>query len=135
MDSAWHSDGEFVEALQLPADGPLRMDGLTVILQASRKIPSVIAEVLARQKKNATEMHAFLMHQANQNLIDRVARALEVDRSRFVSNIARYGNTSSASMLIAADGYFAATKPLPGEWFCFASFGAGFQWGALLSRA
>ena len=42
------------------------------------------------------------MHQANQNLIVEVAPALEVAPEKFYSNIARYGNTSSASMLIAA---------------------------------
>ncbi len=46
------------------------------------------------------------MHQANQNLMDRVARALEVDAARFYSNIRRYGNTSSASMLIAASEWW-----------------------------
>ena len=42
------------------------------------------------------------MHQANQNLIVRVAEAVGVAAERFYSNIHKYGNTSSASMLIAA---------------------------------
>jgi 3-oxoacyl-[acyl-carrier-protein] synthase-3 len=134
IDSAWHSDGQFVEALQLPLDGPLRMDGLSVILQASRKIPAVIAEVLDRNNITAGQLRGVIMHQANQNLIQRVAKALALDTSRFFSNIARYGNTSSASMLIAADEYLSSNPPNTGELFCFAAFGAGFQWGSLLTR-
>ena len=44
------------------------------------------------------------MHQANRNLIVRVAKALGVGAEKFYCNIERYGNTSSASMLIAALG-------------------------------
>jgi len=38
------------------------------------------------------------MHQANLNLITRVAQALDVAESRFFCNVQRYGNTSSASL-------------------------------------
>jgi hypothetical protein len=74
------------------------------------------------------------MHQANRNLIDRVARALDVPASRFYANIGRYGNTSSASMLIAAAEWREIAQPRPGDTVCFAAFGAGFHWGALLAR-
>ena len=130
-----HSDGAFTEALALDLDGPVKMDGRTVILQAGRKIPAAIGELLARHSVPPDAVTAFLMHQANQNLIDRVAKVVGVESGRFVSNIARYGNTSSASMLIAASEYFEARKPEPGENFCFAAFGAGFHWGALLAKA
>jgi 3-oxoacyl-[acyl-carrier-protein] synthase-3 len=74
------------------------------------------------------------MHQANQNLMDRVARALGVDAARFYSNIRRYGNTSSASMLIAAEEWWRAGGAEQGDLVCFAAFGAGFHWGALLAE-
>ena len=130
-----HSDGAFSESLALNFEGPVHMDGRTVILQASRKIPKAIMDLLTRHTLEPTNVKAFLMHQANQNLIDRVAKAVGVECSRFVSNIARYGNTSSASMLIAASEHFAAQTPNTGEIFCFAAFGAGFHWGALLAQA
>jgi 3-oxoacyl-[acyl-carrier-protein] synthase-3 len=72
------------------------------------------------------------MHQANQNLIDKMARTLNVPTCKFFSNIARYGNTSSASMLIAAAEWWRGNQPAPGADICFAGFGAGFHWGALL---
>lgn len=133
LGSALHSDGAFAEDLKLSFDRPLEMNGRSVILQASRKIPRAISDLLDKHGRKAADVGTFLMHQANQNLIDRVALALEVPAERFYSNIARYGNTSSASMLIAAaewaEAGWSADKPI-----CFAAFGAGFHWGALLAE-
>ncbi len=129
------SDGNFSEDLRLE-DSTFQMNGRSVILQASRKIPRVIAQLLDKHSLRASDIKTFLMHQANQNLMDRVADALHVERTRFFSNIARYGNTSSASMLIAAAEWWrespAQSEGMP---FCFAAFGAGFHWGALLAEA
>jgi 3-oxoacyl-[acyl-carrier-protein] synthase-3 len=110
------------------------MNGRSVILQASRKIPRAIGEVLSRNSLAAGDVDVFLMHQANQNLIVRVAQAAGVPDSRFWSNIARYGNTSSASMLIAADEWERESGFRPGRRVVFAVFGAGFHWGALLAE-
>ncbi len=133
MDSALHSDGAFSEDLRLGFDSSFEMNGRTVIMQASRKIPAVIQEVLDRRSVKASEVAAFLMHQANQNLIDRVAKSLGVESAKFYSNISRYGNTSSASMLIAAHEWWSASKPASGGRICFCAFGAGFTWGAALA--
>jgi 3-oxoacyl-[acyl-carrier-protein] synthase III len=135
LHSALHSDGAFAADLRLDFNAPLTMNGRSVILQASRKIPAAIAEVLAQHGQSAASVEVFLMHQANQNLMDRVARALEVEPSRFYSNIRRYGNTSSASMLIAAAEWWLDPGPRPGDLICFAAFGAGYHWGALLAQA
>ena len=63
-----------------------------------------------------------------------LAAALEVPSGRFYSNIRRYGNTSSASMLIAADEWQRESGFEPGKPVVFAGFGAGFHWGALLAE-
>ncbi len=134
IDSILHSDGAYAEDLRLDFDGRLAMNGLAVIMQASRKIPAGIVELLQKHSVNAGDVAIFLMHQANQNLIVRVAKALGVPSERFHSNIARYGNTSSASMLIAASEYLRDESLASGAKICFAAFGAGFHWGALLAE-
>jgi 3-oxoacyl-[acyl-carrier-protein] synthase-3 len=133
LDSVLHTDGAFRDDLALDWGSPLRMNGLTVILQAARKLPAVIDEVLKRQNIPAKDVAQFVMHQANQNLIMRVAKGLGVDPASMFSNVARYGNTSSASMFIAAAEW---EPPLlePGSLVVFAGFGAGFNWGALVAR-
>jgi 3-oxoacyl-[acyl-carrier-protein] synthase-3 len=129
-----HSDGSFEKDLHLDCNGPLKMDGLTVILQSSRKLPAAILEVLDKTGYTPTDVEAFILHQANQNLTIRIARSLRVSEQRFVSNIHKYGNTSSASMLIAATEWmYNASIPQDGL-VMFAAFGAGFHWGALIGR-
>jgi 3-oxoacyl-[acyl-carrier-protein] synthase-3 len=56
---------------------------------------------------------------------------LGVPAERFYCNIERFGNTSSASMLIAAAEYFEG-RPMTAKPVVFAAFGAGFHWGAVL---
>jgi 3-oxoacyl-[acyl-carrier-protein] synthase-3 len=71
------------------------------------------------------------MHQANRNLLAKIAKELKVPEERFFSNIVSFGNTSSASLLIAAKQWSeSATVTGP---IVFAAFGAGLQWGALLA--
>jgi 3-oxoacyl-[acyl-carrier-protein] synthase-3 len=104
------------------------MNGLSVIMQASRKLPGVMQEVLAAENLPAENVGAFVLHQANQNLLLRVAKALGVPAERFYSNIAHYGNTSSASLMIALAEWMAENPKGPAV---LAAFGAGFHWGAV----
>jgi 3-oxoacyl-[acyl-carrier-protein] synthase III len=129
------SDGAFAEDLKLEYQSGIAMNGRSVILQATRKIPRVISDLLGKLNVKAGDVGTFLMHQANQNLIDKVADSLGVDRKLFFSNIRRYGNTSSASMLIAASEWAVESGIRPGELICFAAFGAGYNWGALLAES
>ena len=131
LDAVLHTDGQSRDALAFDGTGSLKMNGLTVILQAARKIPSSITEVLARQNISAQQVTAFLLHQANLNLVTRVAKSLEVAPEKMFTNVQRYGNTSSASMLIAASEW-AETNPGPGP-IVFSAFGAGFHWGAIVA--
>jgi 3-oxoacyl-[acyl-carrier-protein] synthase-3 len=132
-DSLLASDGDFAAALRLDLDAPLYMDGRTIIMQAARKIPRAISELLERNRIPAAAVEAFLMHQANLNLITRVAQALAVPEDRFFRNIQRYGNTSSASLLIAAAEWRQQHPSPPAGPLVFAAFGAGLHWGALLA--
>ncbi len=134
VDAVLATDGEFSEALRLEFGAPLHMDGRAIILQASRKLPRVIGEVLERNHVQPTDVVTYLLHQANLNLITRVAQAVGAPEDRFYRNIARYGNTSSASLLIAAAEWWRGTGgTLPGP-IVLAAFGAGLNWGAVLAR-
>lgn len=131
-DSCLYTDGSSAEVLSV-ADGRFLMDGSAVILHASRKMPRAINELLARNQIAASHVQAFLLHQANLNLIARVAAALKTPPDRFFTNIARYGNTSSASLLIAADEWHRGQSgPLAGP-IVFSAFGSGLNWGAMLA--
>jgi 3-oxoacyl-[acyl-carrier-protein] synthase-3 len=131
LGSALHTDGQFSGDLSYDWTSPLKMNGLTVILQASRKLPAVISEVLDAQSIPASAVQTFLLHQANHNLLTRVAKALQVPPERVYSNVARYGNTSSASLLIAAAEW--SRENVSSAPVALAGFGAGLHWGAMVA--
>ena len=132
-DQALFTDGNYADSLQLQHSGFIQMKGLEVILQAARKIPRAILDLLERNHLTPDSAGVYLMHQANLNLIKKVAAALKVPDSLFFTNIARYGNTSSASLLIAAAEWHQSLTTPPDKPILLATFGAGFNWGAILA--
>jgi len=132
-DTALCTDGNYADALQLQHGGAIQMKGLDVIVQASRKIPRSIEDLLKKNNLTPSDVGVYLMHQANVNLIRKVATALKVAEERFFRNIDRYGNTSSASLLIAAAEWYAAKSTPLTIPIVLAAFGAGFNWGAILA--
>jgi 3-oxoacyl-[acyl-carrier-protein] synthase-3 len=131
-DFSLSTDGNYAEALQLPHGGAIQMKGLDVIIQASRKIPRSIKDLLEKNHLKPADVSLYLMHQANVNLIRKVATALDVPEDRFFRNIDRYGNTSSASLLIVASEWRAANPAPPSTPVVLGVFGAGFNWGSVL---
>ena len=134
LDVTLHSDGAYADQLCLGWDAPLKMNGRNVIQHASRKMPSAIRTVLERNEVCIDDVEAFLLHQANQHLLEKVVAAVGAPKEKLYTVLKKYGNTSSASMLIAADEYFREHKPSKGKYVVFAAFGAGYQWGAVLGK-
>lgn len=132
LDSVLHTDGQYRQELAYDGNSALRMNGLAIILQASRKLPAVIQELLHKHGMTPADVRAFLLHQANKNLLIKVAKVLTVPETRVFCNVERYGNTSSASLLIAAHEW--QQQPSLAGPVIFAAFGAGLQWGALLAE-
>jgi 3-oxoacyl-[acyl-carrier-protein] synthase-3 len=131
-DTCLHTDGNSAEALSI-ANSRIHMEGLIVIKHASKRMPEAILELLERNHIAATDIGTFLIHQANRVLLERIAKVIAAPVDRFFVNIDRYGNTSSASMLIAADEWRqSAPGPLAAP-IMFVAFGVGFTWGAALA--
>ncbi len=104
-----------------------------MIMHVARRLPRTIQELLDRNGRKAQEISAFLLHQANLNLIAKVARMLGAPDSRFFSNLNKYGNTSSASLLIAASEWYRQSDGKMDGPIVMGAFGAGLNWGALLA--
>jgi 3-oxoacyl-[acyl-carrier-protein] synthase-3 len=134
QDSVLASDGELASALELGTDSPLKMDGRTIILQAARKLPSIIRQLAERNNVALEDVQAFILHQANRNLILRVGQSLGVEEQKLFQNVNLYGNTSSASLLIAACEWWRNQPAVFDGPVVLAAFGAGLNWGAVLVR-
>lgn len=135
VDSSLHTDGTGSEDLRLAFAAPLEMRGRSVIRNAGKKLPAAIREVLHHSDLHPKEVDAYFVHQANLHVVEGVARALGAEKDSFPVNIREYGNTSSASMLIVADEYFCDRAVKSGRYFVFGAFGAGYHWGAVLTKS
>ena len=129
----WHSHSPD----DFAADYLPRMNGQSVILQASRRIVSACHTVLERNQLSVNEIRWVVPHQANANLLAQVARGLGLsqDNCEVISVLEDFGNTSSASMGIAFDVLRRSNRIETGDYVLLPAFGAGFTWGAGLCRA
>jgi 3-oxoacyl-[acyl-carrier-protein] synthase-3 len=128
------SDGAFADDLCLAPGGPLVMNGRAVIMQANKKLHASVNALLAQTGVRLADIDLFLFHQANLVLLKQVAKGLGIAEERLFFNLERYGNTSSASLLIAAAEAMEAGRMAPGSRILMAAFGAGFSYGSLLLR-
>ena len=114
-----------------------RMNGQSVILQASRRMVSAGRSLLERNQLTSKDVRWLVPHQANANLLAQVARGLGLGQSEceVVSVLEDLGNTSSASMGIALDSLRRAKKIKRDDYLLLPAFAAGFTWGAALCRA
>lgn len=119
------------------SDYVARMNGQSVILQASRRMVAACQAVLERNGLAAADVRWVVPHQANANLLAQVARGLRfpVDKGGVVSVLEDTGNTSSASMGIALDNLRRSERIQSDHYLLLPAFGAGFTWGAGLCRA
>ena len=79
-------------------------------------------------------MRWVVPHQANLRIIAQVAQRLDIPLDRFVLNIERYGNTSSASIPIALDEALRDGRIEKGDTVLMCALGAGVSWGSALVR-
>jgi 3-oxoacyl-[acyl-carrier-protein] synthase III len=112
----------------------IQMNGQEVYRFAVRKVPEVIEKALFRANLSVEQVDWLILHQANQRILDAVAARLGIPSDKVISNMARYGNTSAASIPIALDEALRAGKIKPGDVIATSGFGAGLTWGAAIFR-
>ena len=76
----------------------------------------------------------FLLHQANQRIIDAIKQDFDLPPERFHSNIQKRGNTSSASIPMLLDEEIREGHIKRGDLMVFNGFGAGFVTSAAVMR-
>jgi 3-oxoacyl-[acyl-carrier-protein] synthase-3 len=112
----------------------IKMRGREVYKVATRLLPEVVADTLAKAGLSPDDVDHVICHQANQRIIESALDALGVPRERCWINIDRYGNTSSASMPISLDEAHRAGKLKRGDVIAMMAIGAGMTWGGAVLR-
>jgi 3-oxoacyl-[acyl-carrier-protein] synthase III len=111
---------------------PIGMNGQEVYRFAVRQVPEVIEKALFRAGLSVEQVDWLLLHQANQRILDAVAQRLTISPEKVISNLARYGNTSAASIPLALDEAVQQGKIQPNDVIASSGFGAGLTWGAAI---
>jgi 3-oxoacyl-[acyl-carrier-protein] synthase-3 len=114
--------------------GKLRMVGNAVFRQAVEHISGAMLEACARAGVALDQVDWFVPHQANQRILDGVARRLGIDVAKVVSTVAEHGNTSAASVPLALDIAVRDGRIKPGDLVLMEALGGGLTWGAALVR-
>ncbi|MGL5874296.1 MAG: beta-ketoacyl-ACP synthase 3 [Xenococcaceae cyanobacterium] len=111
---------------------PITMNGREVYRFAVEKVPEVIEKAMFRADLSVDRIDWLLLHQANQRILDAVAKRLKISSEKVLSNLACYGNTSAASIPLALDEAVRQGKVKPGDVIAASGFGAGLTWGAAI---
>lgn len=112
----------------------LAMDGREVFREAVKRMTAAITQVLDRIGAGLADVSLVIPHQANQRIIDAIAKQLGVESDRVYSNIARYGNTGSATVPFALWEAHRTGRIAAGDLVVLTAFGAGFHWAAAAVR-
>jgi 3-oxoacyl-[acyl-carrier-protein] synthase-3 len=148
LSSVMHSDGSGSDLLILPGGGSkhpatvesvqaglhfIKMEGRDVFRFATRAMASATQEALAKAQLTLQDIQLIIPHQANLRIIEAAAKNLGVSMDLCMVNLDRYGNTSTASIPIAACEAVEQGRLKPGDRVVFVGFGAGLTWGAAVA--
>jgi 3-oxoacyl-[acyl-carrier-protein] synthase III len=145
-----HADGRHAGSLHIPAgfrsrpfisqatvDEDLwipRMQGRELFRQAVTLLPRSVERSCAAAKLRLDQIDWFIAHQANDRINAAVRERLGVPADKVPSNIARYGNTSTATIPILMDEMRRDGRLRPGQLVCFLALGTGIHWGSAILR-
>jgi len=111
-----------------------RMNGPMVFKHATRRFCESINEVLEKGGFKIEDVDLLVPHQANQRITDAVGQRMGLSKDKVFSNIARYGNTTAATIPIALAEAEREGRLKKGNLVVTVAFGSGFTWGANLIR-
>lgn len=146
LDNKLYSDGSGGKFLNLLGGGSLHpsthetidnnlhyahQDGKSVFKVAVIGMAEASAELMQRNNLTGADVDWLVPHQANLRIIDACAERMELDKSKVMINIDKYGNTTAATIPLCLSEWWLAGKIKKGHKLILSSFGAGYTWGAV----
>ena len=141
IDSELHSDGQFYEILRTNG-GPslnneksfITMQGKDVFKQAVNKMSETVENILKTNNLALSEVKLVIPHQANQRILNSVAKRLNLNNDVVFSTVSKHANTSAASIPLALHEAVSREVISRGDYMVFEALGAGLTWGSILLR-
>ena len=144
QDEYLRSDGIGREYLKIDAGGSLLpasietvtnkqhyvfQDGKTVFKWAVSNMADVSELIMNRNNLTNESVDWLVPHQANRRIIDATASRMDLDESKVLINIEKYGNTTTGTLPLLLWDFEKKFKK--GDNLIFAAFGGGFTWGSI----
>jgi 3-oxoacyl-[acyl-carrier-protein] synthase-3 len=108
----------------------LKMEGQQVFRFAAKVIPDSMLEALEKAGLTSADLGLVIPHQANIRIIDHARERLNLAPERMFTNLAKYGNTSAASIPVALCEALEEGRIADGNIVAMCAFGAGLSWAA-----
>jgi 3-oxoacyl-[acyl-carrier-protein] synthase-3 len=144
-----YSDGSLADILEIPAGGShkpaceetvaarehfLVMSGREVFRHAVRNMGDASLVALKANNCSIDDVNVVVAHQANLRIVASLSKKLGIPIEKFIVNIDRYGNTSSASCPLALDEGVRENRIKENDMVLMTALGAGLCWGSALIR-
>ncbi|HWR30164.1 MAG TPA: beta-ketoacyl-ACP synthase III [Negativicutes bacterium] len=112
----------------------MQMDGPEVFKFAMKMLPEVTEQALELANLHTKDLNLIIPHQANRRIIEAAARRMELPMEKFMVNVEKYGNTSSATIPIALFEALETGRIESGDVIALTGFGGGLAWGSVIMR-
>jgi 3-oxoacyl-[acyl-carrier-protein] synthase III len=141
-----HADGQYKDLLYAPAgvskrpqgdlnkEFAIHMQGNEVFKLAVKTLGAVVKETLEANSLDHDALDWLVPHQANKRIIEATAKRLGMPMEKVILTVAKYGNTSAASVPMALDVAVRDGRIKRGDLLLAEAFGGGFTWGSALIR-
>ena len=114
--------------------GYLRMQGNQVFRHAVVNISEAVRAAALDAGVEVSSVDWFIPHQANQRILEGVAKRLGIEEGKVISTVAEHANTSAASIPLALDKGVKDGRIKPGQLLLLEAMGGGLTWGACVLR-
>ena len=110
----------------------IKMQGNDVYKVAVKTLTNDVIDILEKNNITASEIDHFIPHQANFRIIEAVRAKLDFPIEKTVLTVAKYGNTSAASIPMAMNDAYEEGRIKKGDLMLLDTFGGGFTWASAL---
>ncbi len=110
----------------------LYMNGSEIFYFVGKEIPKVIESTLVKNNLTTGDIDYYLFHQANQYMIDFLAKKLKLNKNQYYNNIEDTGNTVSSTIPIAFKRSLEKRLIKSGDRVLLCGFGVGYSWGSVV---
>ena len=111
----------------------LVMDGTAVFNFVMTEIPVMVDSLLASAVRSIESVDAFLFHQPNRFMLEKLADKLKIPREKMPGNVVEnFGNSSGVTIPLAIALNLREQLQASTVQACLAGFGVGLTWGGML---